>query len=196
MKSPFQYRILTILAQQTGPIPVTQGPVTTPGPITTPGPTTPANATSGPTTVPGSPTNFDPFQFFPTMTLAWGSKNVVPIRHLCYILNYGIFILSNGALDINRLRGSNFVIDPSQYSDPILRGLVKYVQQCNRIIFTNYTAPFKIALTEADKKQRVQMLKNFLNTFQIPDGGINAFLTTKIGGNLKAILLDTLSQIT
>jgi hypothetical protein len=107
-----------------------------------------------------------------------------------------IYVLSNGGLDVNRLRGNNFIADPSQYSDPILRGLVKWSQQCYRLVFTNSTAPFKSALTLTDKKQRVQSLKNFLNTFQIPDGGINSFLTTKISGNLKMILLDTLSQIT
>lgn len=173
MYSPFQQHILHILAQQAAPAA--------------------PNLPSGPTTVPGSPSPFDPFTYFPTIITGWGSANVPPIRRLSNVLNTTLYVLSNGALDINRLRANNFVVDPSQYPDIVLRGIIKYSQQVHRNVYSNNTAPFKAPVN--NKPARVQALKNFLTTFQIPDGGINSFLQTRIGGNLKLIILDTLDLI-
>ncbi len=171
--SSFQQRILQILAQQAAPVA--------------------PNLKSGPTTVPGSPSAFDPFAYFPTIMTGWGTANVAPIRRLSNVLNTTLYVLSSGALDINRLRANNFVVDPSQYPDIVLRGIIKYSLQVYKTIYSNNTAPFKTPVN--NKAARVQALKNFLTTFQIPDGGINAFLQTRIGGNLKLIILDTLDLI-
>ena len=177
MATPFQQYLLTILAQQ---------PAQQSAPV-------PANTKTGPTTVAGSPTPFDPFQYFPTIMTGWGANNVAPIRRLSNVLNMAIFVLSNGGLDLNRLRSSNFVVDISKYPDVVLRGLIKYALQVHRLIYSNYGAPYKAVIT--DKLARVQALKNFLTTFQIPDGSINNFLGSKLGGGLKAIILTTLSLI-
>lgn len=174
MYSSFQRQILHILAQQQA---------------------TPAapNTKSGPTSVAGSPTAFDPFAYYPTMITAWGSNNLTPIRQLSHILNIAIYVLSSGALDMNRLRGNNFNIDTSQYPDIVLRGMLNYALQVYRTVYSNFTAPFTAPLK--DKAQRVQKLHNLLTTFQIPDGGINTFLNSKLGGNLKTFILDTLALI-
>lgn len=174
MYSPFQQRILYILAQQQA------APVA-------------PNLKSGPTTVSGSPSPFDPFAYFPTMMVGWGAPNVEPIRRISNVLNNALYILSNGALDINRLRANNFVVDVSQYPDIVLRGIINYSLQVFKSVYSNNTIPFKAPIT--NKPQRIQALKNLLTTFQIPDGGINGLLQNRIGGNFKLIILDTLDNI-
>ena len=177
MRTVFQQHILTILAQQSAQ---QAAPV-------------PANTTTGPTTVAGSPTTFDPFQFFPTMTVGWGANNATPIRRLSNVLNNALYVLSNGGLDINRMRANNFMVDVSKYPDVVLRGVIRYIGQVYRFLFTNFGQAFTGPVQ--DKTHRIQVLKNVLITFQIPDGGINQFLNNKIGGNLKPIIIDTLSLI-
>ena len=175
MHPQLRRKVLILLAQQAATTPV------------------PPNTTAGPQTISGNPTNFDPYSYYPTIMTGWGTNNVSWIRQLSNTLNQAIFVLSNGQLDLNKLRGTNFVVDVSKYPDRVLRSIVQFTLQVYRFIFTNLTGPFKTAVN--NKVQIIQTLKGFLSTYQIPDGGINPFLSNRIGGPFKTVVINTLTQI-
>jgi len=162
---------------------------------TYPGTTPAPNTQAGPAYVAGAPYAYDPYSYYPTMTLGWGIANVNWIRRLSNIINNAIYFLSQGQLDLNKIRMVNFVVDVSKYPDRVLTAVVKFALQVYRMIYTHQTADFKTALLPEDKTAVVTQLKNFLPYFQIPDGPINVALVNKIGGNLKQVLFDTLTQI-
>jgi len=176
MDNTLLHNIIKLLAQQL--------PATTPA----------SNTKAGPTTVPGSPTAFDPYSYFPTLTTGWGSNNVAPIRQLTNTLNWAIYILTSGQLDMNKLRATNFVVDVSKYPDTIARIVIKIALLSFKMIYNNGAAYQQVLAPEV-KTQRLQILKNAIASLQLPDGGVNALLTTKIGGNIKQVILDTLQQI-
>lgn len=175
MNTKFRRQLLQILAQTTT---ITQSAA--------------PNVTTGPITVPGSPTPFDPYSYYISMMIGWDAKNISLIRQLANTINWSLYILSNGDIDLGKLRALNFTIDTSKYSDRILLILLKFAIQMFRVIYTNSGAPFKSTITDRDK--RVQLLKNALTN--LPDGSINNFLNQKIGGNPKIVLLNIISQIT
>lgn len=136
--------------------------------------------------VPGAPSPFDPYTFYPALTTAWGANNIAPIRQLSNALNWTLFILSVGGLDLNKLRATNFVVDTSKYPDRILTIVVKIAIQIFRLIY-NVRTPIQ------DKEQRIQILKNVV--MGLPDGSTNTYINSKIGGNPKTVLLNIIAQI-
>jgi len=141
--------------------------------------------------VPGNPTTFDPYAYWPDIITGWGSQNTNIIKQLSNIVNWCIFILSNGQLDMNKLRGSNFSVDPSKYPDRYLIMFVKLAMQFYRLIYTNLGAAYAVVIQNAP--QRLQILKQALTPF--PDGSINTQLANKVGGSPKTLILNLLNQI-
>jgi hypothetical protein len=185
MGAKTRIKLLEALAQATTSTTSTTSTTTAPAP----------NTQAGPAYVAGAPYAFDPYSYYPTITLGWGTANTTWIRKLCDTINNAIYFLSQGQLDLNKIRMVNFVVDISKYPDRILTAVVKFALQVYRMILTHQMAPFAAALSTDDKKEVVAQLKSFLTYFQIPDGSVNAALVNKIGGNLKQVLFDTLTQI-
>ncbi len=155
----------------------------------------PANTTTGPATVSGSPTKCDILVYFPSLIKAWGSNNLSFIQSLVDNLNEGIFILSQGQIDFNKLRVQQFNVDVSKYPDRVLMDIVKFSQMVYKILLTDAGKEFPAQLSPEMKKTKITQLSGALGTSGIPDGMINQFLGTKIGGNLKSMITNDLSNI-
>jgi hypothetical protein len=148
-----------------------------------------------PPTVSGDPTAANVTSLFPQFTIGWGSNNSIYIQGIINVLNYSIYALSNGALDFNKLRTQNFSFDDSKFPDPILRAIINLTHAVYSKILTHGGQTFKAALTAEEKKDIIDLLKQNVSTSAIPDGGINNYLNSKIGGSLKSTLNNYLSNI-
>lgn len=155
----------------------------------------PANETTGPTTVSGSPTKCDILVYFPSLIKAWGSNNLTFIQGLVDSLNEGIFVLSQGQVDFNKLRAQQFNVDAGKYPDRVLKNIVKFSQSVYNSLLTEGGKEFSEALTPEAKKSKITQLNGALGTSGIPDGVINQFLSTRVGGNLKSMITNDLSNI-
>lgn len=157
--------------------------------------TTNNNETTGPTTVSGSPTDCSVVSYFPTSSETWGANNLTFIQQIINDLNDGIYVLSQGQLDFNKLRAQAFNVDVSKYPDRILKNIIIFSKLVYNVMLTDNGSNFANQLTPEIKKQKISQLTGALSNGGIPDGGINQFLTTKIGGNLKSLITNNLSNI-
>lgn len=157
--------------------------------------TTTDPTTAGPTTVAGDPTPVDIVTYFASVSQAWGPANLNFIQQIVNILNYSIYVFSSGQLDFNRLRIGQFSVDASKFPDAVLMAVVRLSQMVYNRILTNAGQPFTAPLTPEDKKARINQMVQTINSSNIPAGAINNFLRTKIGGNLKEMLLSVLPLI-
>ena len=158
--------------------------------------TTPASNTAAPpttTTVSGNPAAVS-VSMFPTANLGWGAANVAHIQKLIDTLNVAAYQLSNGKIDFDKLKQQNFNVDVSAYI-ATLKGVVSLSKVIYETLLTDKGNPYKQPLTPEQKKAIVDGIKGNAAFGTIPDGGVTPVLPNKIGGNLKTILLNTLTNI-
>lgn len=160
--------------------------------------TSPASTPSSATAIPsvsGSPTTVDIATFFPSISLAWGANNLSKIQNIVNAINFAIYVLSAGQADFNTFRLQYFNIDPDQYPDQTLQGIIRLAQVLYNRMLTNHAQPFKTALAPQDKQQIIRQVMVPLNSSMIPSGGINAYLQSKVGA-FKETLNSVLATIT
>lgn len=150
---------------------------------------------SGTNTVSGSPTTADVVALFPQSSIAWGANNIKHLQDIINVLNQSIYILSQGQVDFNRLRTQSFNVDESKFPDTILKAIISLARTIYNKLLTNNGQIFKKELTPEEKQEIIDLLKQNISISSIPDGGINKFLTTKIGGNFKTVIINLLSNI-
>jgi hypothetical protein len=159
-------------------------------------PSSPASTATSttPTVVSGSPRPFDPATVSPTLVLGWGANNLNFIRQLVNALNQAIYITSNGKLDFARLYDQSFGIDTSAYT-PLVSALANLGKLVFRRMIKNNGYDFAAPVPTANRMQTVSILTNQIQSPAIPDGAINATLYSKVGGNIRTVLLDIVRQI-
>ena len=151
--------------------------------------------TTGTPTVSGSPTDCSIVSYFQSAPKAWGANNLNYMQSIVNYLNNGIYVLSQGQMDFNNLRVQNFNVDTSKYPDRVLKNIVIFSKLVYNVMLTDNGKDFAVQLTPETKGQKLKQLNGAVTTGGIPDGVINQFLSTKIGGNLKDLLVSNLSNI-
>jgi len=173
-----RYKLLNKIAQAAGDAPAA---TTTPTTTTT---TTPA------TSVPGAPTDVPVDVYFPTFTWAWGPNFKPATNQLINILNWSMFILSQGQLSFDQLRQQNFNVDISKYPDPFLMGIIMFAKNVYYYLLNNGT-PFK---TQVQNKDQIidYLSRDIASNTKVPDSLSATFpqsyLQTKIGNPKPAII--------
>jgi hypothetical protein len=150
---------------------------------------------TGPATVPGSPSKCDVVSYFGSVIKGWQNQNVSFIQEIIDDLNESIYVLSQGQIDFNKLRVQSFNVDAGKYPDRILKNIVKFSQQVYSLLLTDQGKDFAAPLTPETRELKINQLTSNLGTVGIPDGSINQFLFSKIGGNLKTKLMTNLKNI-
>lgn len=149
--------------------------------------------TPTPTQVTGNPAAVS-VSMFPSVPLAWGANNVSYIQDLVDALNMGMFVLSNGKIDFDKMKQQNFNVDLSSYVASI-KGVASLAKELSQKVLTNNGVPFKQALTPEEKAAIITGIRGSTTLGTISDGGITTALPAKIGGNLKTIILNLLNNI-
>lgn len=180
-----RFKIFQKIAQtQTTTTDVTDPTVDTNSPATTP------------STIPGSPREVTVDTYFPTFTQAWGSQFKEPTNELLSTLNWTIFVLSVGQMDLDNLRQNHFNVDASKYPDAFLNGAIGLGKQIYHLLL-NDGQPFTTQI--ADKSSVIDKLNQAVSTnSKIPDSLSGtfpqSFLQTKIG-NFKPKVISVLTRM-
>lgn len=158
--------------------------------------TTDTTTSTAPTTISGAPREVTVDTYFPTFTAAWGANFKGPVDSLLNTLNWTIFSLTAGQMDLESLKVNHFNADTSKYPDAFLTGVVGFASAIfNKLL--NAGKPFTTKVV--NKKDIIKALQNQITTnSKIPDT-LNAsfpqsFLQTKIG-NFKPKVISLLTQL-
>lgn len=145
-------------------------------------------------TVSGSPQSFIATDYYPTITMGFGSNNANIINYLTYILNNGLYYTSDGQVSLKLMHSNNFSVGTTSVPSEDLKNLMNFVKQVYSELFNRGTE-FKQKLTSEEINERISRLKssNFLNNLSStnPMGQ----LSNKIGGNIKTLINNYLLQI-
>lgn len=158
--------------------------------------TTSTTTSTAPTTISGAPREVVVDTYFPTFALAWGANFKAPVNELLNVLNWTIFSLSVGQMDLDSLRLNHFNVDGSKYPDAFLMGVVAFAGQVYNTML-NAGQPFTTKV--ANKAEIIKNLQNHISTnSKIPDSLTatfpQSFLQTKIS-NFKPKVISILSQL-
>lgn len=145
-------------------------------------------------TVSGSPPSFQATDFYPTIIKGFTSRNSVLINQLSELLNQALFYSSNGQINLSKMKSDNFNTGTTNVPSEVLKYLMNFSKQVFQQLY-NSGQDYKQQLTPDDIKNRVDILKNsnFLNN--LPTTNIAGQLATKIGGNIKTLIINLLTQI-
>lgn len=144
-------------------------------------------------TVAGSPPNFIATDYYPTINVGFNPANANIINYLTGILNQGLFYTSDGKINLSTMKSSNFNTGTTAVSEN-LKNLMNFGKEIFTELFNN-GVEFKQKLTPEEISARVSRLKSsqFLNN--LPATNITGQLANKIGGDIKTILINSLTQI-
>lgn len=145
--------------------------------------------------VAGSPPAFAPANYYPTMTKAFGARNITIINQLTDALNQGLYFTSDGKVHLPWMKGVNFNYGTDNVPSVDLKNLMGFAKQLYQSVFTNHGEDFKQALTSAEIAKIMAILKS--SSFISSLSGTNPMgqLSSKIGGNIKTIINNLLLQI-
>ncbi len=143
----------------------------------------------------GSPPNFIASNYYPSIIIAFKSKNATLINQLLSLLNNAIFYSSNSKLNIDYLRQLNFSISGDQANSEALKNIIKFSKQVYQFILTDTGKNYKKPLLPEEIENKINILKSsqFLN--QIPSTVATSQLAVKVGGDVKTKIKNLLDQI-
>lgn len=170
-----RYRILEKLAQQTDELP-TEGVAKT-------------------QVVAGNPPSFIPSNLYPGMILAFSERNAAIINGLASLLNNGLYYSSNGQVSLSSMKANNFSAGTSHVPSSDLRNLMNFSKAIYQNLFTNLGINYDRKLSSEEIKEIVDNLKNNQYLNNLPATNPTGQLGTKIGGNLKTLMINYLSNI-
>ncbi len=150
--------------------------------------------TTSATSISGSPPEFIAPNYYP-IVLAFSTRNTYLINNLTNIINQALYYTSNGKIQLQWMKNQNFNFDTSGQSNINLKNLMGFAKMMFNTIFTNNGAKYIKQLSPQEINDKVNILKSstFLNLLSAtnPIGQ----LASKIGGNVKTLINNTLNQI-
>lgn len=142
-------------------------------------------------TVSGTPTTFIATSVYPNIIRAFGS-NYLWINELCHLLNIALYFTSNGKIDLNWMRNNNFNFDSSNAPSIDLKNLMKFSHE----VYTYILSESQVTLLDKNQlNNKIEFLKNSVNLSNLSSTNPMGILSSKIGGNIKSKILQTLSKI-
>jgi len=144
--------------------------------------------------VSGSPRSFNIVSLYPTTVLGLTSKNISPLTKLADLLNNALYYLSDGEKDLEWMRTVNFSFDASIASGD-LKNVMLFCKLFHTNLLTNLGADFTEALPATEIANRIRILSTSAPLINLSSTSITGQLNLKIGGNLKSLITQTLTQI-
>jgi hypothetical protein len=146
-------------------------------------------------TVSGSPTSFSPRDHYPGIITAFDIRNLPSIDKLSNLLNQGLYYNSDGQVDLPWMRSVGFNFGTSSVPSVDLKNLMGFAKQMYKTIYTDNEAPYKLPLKPNEIHDKIELLKTSPFLTNLPSTNPMGQLSSKIGGNIKSLILDTLAQI-
>lgn len=145
--------------------------------------------------VSGSPRNFNIATVYPTTTLGLSSKNIPALVKIGNLLNNALYYLSNGEKDLQWMKSINFNADTSGAMSVDLKNIILFCNLLYHNLMTNLGVDFKQQLSEDEITNRVRLLSTSQPLTSLSSINATSQLNSKIGGNLKTLILEALTQI-
>lgn len=142
-------------------------------------------------TVSGSPPNFIASNYYPSIIIAFNSRNTSIINGLSNIINQALYYNSNGKIHLPWMYNMNFNFDSSIAPSVDLKNIMNFSKNMYQQLFSNLNKPLSIN----EIYQRVLALKNSSALVNLPGTSTSSQLYTKIGGDLKTLINNYLLQI-
>lgn len=164
--------------------------------VPVPGPNDqPSTQAAKPTSVSGSPPVFIASDWYPTIITGFQTKNMSKINHLADLLNLSLFYTSGGKINMRWMKEQNWTFSTEQFPSTDLRNLMNFSKLVYYHIFSDSGAPYQRSLTPEQINQKLNILRSspFLNNLSAVNP--TSQLATKIGGNIKTLITDSLLQI-
>lgn len=146
-------------------------------------------------TVSGAPSYFDVVQYYPTIITAFNSQNMGWIHQLINIVNQSLFYTSDGQIQFKWMQNNNFNVGTDSTPSVDLRNLMGFSKQIYSNLFTNNGAKYERPLTAEEIANKVQALKSSSYLSSLSQSNPMGQLQSKLGGNVKTLINDTLLQI-
>lgn len=145
--------------------------------------------------VAGSPPSFMPANYYPTMTEAWGTRNLSIINDLTDAVNQGLYYTSDGKVHLPWMKGVNFNFGTDNVPSVDLKNIMGFAKQLHQLVFTNNGEDFQKALTSQEIAKKIAPLKTSQFISNLSTTNPMGQLSAKIGGNIKTIINNLLSLI-
>jgi len=145
--------------------------------------------------VAGSPPDFAPENFYPTMIRGFGFRNTNIINSLSDALNQGLYFNSDGKVNLSWMRSVNFNFGTDNVPSVDLKNLMGFAKQLHKSVYTNNGEDFKKALTSEEIAKIVAPLKTSTFISNLSNTNPVGQLSAKLGGNIKTIINNYLLQI-
>lgn len=145
--------------------------------------------------VSGSPPSFVVSNYYPSVILAFGNKNIPWINQLGNIINTSLFYTSNGQISLVTLKNVNFNFESDQAPSVDLKNLINFTKLMYNTIFTNLGQSYTQALNQQQIKDKVTKLFQSQPLNNLSSVNPIGQLATKINGNLKESIKNLLLQI-
>lgn len=130
--------------------------------------------------------NFIASNQFPAISKNYNPYNVEILNKLFKILNDSIFYLSNGNLDLFKYKNNNFTLEESS---------IVIVSLKNILLLSKYIYQLFVLNAQTVLQDKVSVIIRSQIFLNIPSGNISNFLSQKLGGNFKDIIIETLGQL-
>lgn len=144
--------------------------------------------------VSGTPPGFISTDYY-SIILAFTPKNAVIINTLTNTLNLALFYASNGKIHLPWMKSVNWNFDTSNIKDIDLKNLMLFSKQLFNTLFTDTGAQYSKQLSSTEIANKINTLKNSQYLTNISGTNPMGQMATKIGGNIKTLITNYLSQI-
>lgn len=145
--------------------------------------------------VSGSPRSFNISTKYPTTTLGLSAKNIAPLVKVGDLLNNALYYLSDGKKDLEWMKSVNFNFDTSGAFSVDLKNVMLFCKLLYHNLMTNLGVDFKEPLPTDEIANRVRILSTSQPLTNLSSSNLSGQLSSKIGGNLKTLILQALTQI-
>ncbi len=145
--------------------------------------------------VSGSPIDFDITTKYPTTILGLTAKNIAPLNKVGDLLNNALYYLSDGEKDLEWMKSVNFNFDTSAAFSIDLKNVMIFSKLLYHNLMTNLGVDFKEQLPANEIANRVRILSTSQPLTSLSSSNLSGQLSSKIGGNLKTLILQALTQI-
>lgn len=145
-------------------------------------------------TVKGNPSSFTVTNEYPSTILGFGAKNIQFINNIGQILNSGLFYNSNGQVQLSWMKNNQFNFTTSQIPSIELRKIMEICKLMYNYIFTNLGKNYTQELSNQEINAKTSVILNNQNLNGL-SASSNKQLSSKLGGNIKNLLIKNLSQM-
>lgn len=146
-------------------------------------------------TVSGTPPNFTASNNYPDIFIAFLSRDVAIINALSNALNQALYYTSSGHFNLSKMYSNNFNLDTSSLPSPELKNIVNFIRMVYMNLYTNNGSKYTTKLTSKEISDKINRLKYSFPLNNLSSTNPIGQLAAKIGGNVKSIIINYLSQI-